>query len=444
MFTAVCTPRYQSVAGITRALVVIALAITCLSCSAVQAQEDNADQQGSVVQVKQTDNGWVLLRNGEPYFIRGAGGDGPLEKLAELGGNSIRTWSAENAGEVLDRAHALGLTVTVGIWLQHERHGFDYNDEAALAAEMEKARGYIHKYKDHPALLMWGLGNEMEGDGKNDIVWKFVNDMAVMAKQIDPNHPTMTIIAELGDPKLEKVRTLCPDIDVLGVNSYGGLMTLGERLAEGDVGKPFVPTEFGPLGQWEVGSTSWGAPVELTSSQKAKFCSEAYMASVTGYPNLCLGGYVFTWGNKQEVTPTWYSLILEDGNTTETVDVMSWHWTGDWPANRAPSISPIEMMGVDINQVAAGAECRAKVQARDHDGDKLTYTWVVQSESTDRQEGGDFEQTPPTHPEAIVQQSGSGVVFKAPAETGGYRLFVYVRDSQGHVATANTPFFVAP
>ena len=168
------------------------------------------------------------------------------------------------------------------------------------------------------------------------------------------------------------------------------------------------------------------------------------MASVVGYPELCLGGYVFNWGNKQEVTPTWYSLILKDGDATETVDAMSRHWTGQWPENRAPSISPIEMPGVDLNKVVAGSENRATVSARDPDGDKLTYTWVVQSESTDRKTGGDFEQTPPTHPEAILKQAGSNVLFKAPETSGGYRLFVYIRDGKGRVATANLPFFVAP
>ena len=425
-------------------LAVMALTILCLSCTSAYTQDNNDASQGSVVQVTKTDKGWVMLRNGEPYFIKGAGGTRHHEKLVAFGGNSVRTWGADNAGEILDRAHALGLTVTVGIWLEHERHGFDYNDKAAVAAQLEAARAVVEKHKDHPALLMWGLGNEMEGDGKNPAIWKAVNDIAKMVKQIDPNHPTMTVLAEIGDPKLDNFKQFCPDIDVLGVNSYGGLMTLGERLAARNLDRPFVPTEFGPLGQWEVGMTGWGVPVELTSTQKAKFCSEAYMASVVGYPELCLGGYVFNWGNKQEVTPTWYSLILEDGDATETVDAMSRHWTGQWPENRAPSISPIEMPGVDLNKVVAGSENRATVTARDPDGDKLTYTWVVQSESTDRKTGGDFEQTPPTHPEAILKQAGSNVLFKAPETSGGYRLFVYIRDGKGRVATANLPFFVAP
>ena len=81
------------------------------------------------VELQKTASGWQLLRGGDPYFIHGAGGDGPLDELAAAGANSIRTWGGD-VGALLDDAHALGLTVTVGIWLGHERHGFDYTDES--------------------------------------------------------------------------------------------------------------------------------------------------------------------------------------------------------------------------------------------------------------------------------------------------------------------------
>ena len=42
------------------------------------------------VELQKTDDGWQLLRGGEPYFIHGAGGDGPLDQLAAAGANSIR------------------------------------------------------------------------------------------------------------------------------------------------------------------------------------------------------------------------------------------------------------------------------------------------------------------------------------------------------------------
>src|SRR4051812_43246307 len=91
-------------------------------------------------QVVQRDGKWTLLRDGKPYLIKGGGGSGSLSLLAEMGGNSVRTWGADHLDATLDEAQKLGLTVTVGIWLEHERKGFDYNDEKKVAEQFERAR----------------------------------------------------------------------------------------------------------------------------------------------------------------------------------------------------------------------------------------------------------------------------------------------------------------
>jgi len=44
---------------------------------------------------------------------------------------------------------------------------------------------------------------------------------------------------------------------------------------------------------------------------------------------------VFSLGQKQERTPTWYGMFLSSGEATETVDVMEYIWTGRWPEIRA-------------------------------------------------------------------------------------------------------------
>ena len=58
--------------------------------------------QASKVEVVKQNGRWQLLRNGSPYYIYGAGGQDHLDKLVEIGGNSIRTWSLENAEKYLD------------------------------------------------------------------------------------------------------------------------------------------------------------------------------------------------------------------------------------------------------------------------------------------------------------------------------------------------------
>ena len=79
------------------------------------------------MKLARTADGYQLLRNGAPYLIKGAGGDGSLEALAAAGGNSTRTWGADHLDSVLDEAQKRGVTVTVGIWLGHEEHGFKYD-----------------------------------------------------------------------------------------------------------------------------------------------------------------------------------------------------------------------------------------------------------------------------------------------------------------------------
>jgi len=177
--------------------------------------------------------------------------------LVEAGGNSIRTWGADGVGPLLDKAHQLGLTVTVGLWLGHERHGFDYQDDDAVVKQLEQAEASIKKYRHHPALLMWGIGNEMEGDGGNPAVWYAVNHIARMAKSLDPNHPTVTVVAEAAPRKIQSVHRFCPDIDVVGLNTYGGVASIGKRYLDAGGKKPYLVTEFGPPGTWETGSTKW-------------------------------------------------------------------------------------------------------------------------------------------------------------------------------------------
>jgi hypothetical protein len=59
----------------------------------------------SQTKILKTGNGFSLMRNGSPYYVKGVGGEVNLGKVLEIGGNSIRTWGSENAQQVLDEAH---------------------------------------------------------------------------------------------------------------------------------------------------------------------------------------------------------------------------------------------------------------------------------------------------------------------------------------------------
>lgn len=401
------------------------------------------------VEVHKVADGWVLLRGGQSYFVNGAGGQGHLELLKQLGGNSIRTWDAnpKEMSRVLPEAARLGLTVAAGLRLEPERHGFDYSDPQQVKQQYVRAVAAVEKYKNEPTILVWGIGNEMEGDGEKPEIWKAVNDIAREIHRIDPNHPTMTVIAGTGrgSNKLVNFMKYCPDVDILGINSYGGMATLVDEVRSKKLDRPYIVTEFGPLGWWERPRTSWGAPLEQTSTEKAETYRFGYEHSVKGAGNLAFGSYAFVWGSKQERTHTWFGLLVPDGKggveKTSVVDVLSYEWSGKWPANRSPEISPIKT-DADQKEVEPGSEWTASVPAKDSDGDPLVYEWEVREETHDAREGGDAEAVPPVHPEALLRSSGSTVSFRAPQQAGAYRLFVALHDGHGGVATANVPFFV--
>src|SRR5690606_8393492 len=147
-------------------------------------------------------------------------------------------------------------------------------------------RATVEKYRNHPALLMWVLGNEMEDpEGKNGAVWTAINGLARMVKEIDPNHPTMTVVAEIGGDKVKNFHALCPDVDILGLNSYGGVASLGGRYKKLGGTKPYIVTEFGPPGIWEIKKNDISAYPEPTSTEKAAIYRRAYESSVLGQPD---------------------------------------------------------------------------------------------------------------------------------------------------------------
>ena len=394
------------------------------------------------VELKQKGDGWQLLRAGEPYFIRGVGGDASLKDAAAAGANSVRTWSTDGAGEILDRAHALGLTVTVGIWLGHERHGFDYGDAAQVEAQLQSAREAVLRHRDHPALLAWGVGNEMEGfeDGDNPLIWKAVNEVAAMIKELDPNHPTITATAFVHGGRIEFLHRQSPAIDIHGVNAYGGAQVVPEQLRAGGATKPFILTEFGPVGPWEMPKTEWGAPYEQSSTEKAAFYRQSYEKGISSAPGLALGSYAFLWGHKMEGTATWFGMYLEDGSQTAAVDVMTELWSGNPPDNLAPTVERLTVDGP--TQVDPGQKLRVTTAAADPEGGEVRVRWALRAESDDFATGGDFRPSLPDIEGAILAGDAGGAMVRMPDEPGPYRVFFYAYDVGGKAATANLPLLV--
>jgi hypothetical protein len=213
------------------------------------------------------------------------------------------------------------------------------------------------------------------------------------------------------------------------------------RIAEAGRDAPFMVTEWGTTGHWEVDRTDWDVAIEQTSAEKAKTLIKRYNIAIKVNTDKCLGSFVFFWGQKQERTPTWYGLFLEGGEETEMTDAIHYLWTGNWPDQRAPVMENFTINGITAHQnvkVQPGAKLKANDQVS---GDTVhtVYRWELLFESIDLKIGGDRE----ARSESLLLKEGDNVLkFNAPKEAGAYRLFVYVINQYNNAATANIPICV--
>lgn len=411
-------------------------------------QQSSAIAQPVHVEVKMNAQGeYRFYRDGSEYYVKGGGGSEQWDELARIGGNSVRTWSTDNAKEVLDKAHALGLTVMMGLWMQHERHGFDYDDKPKVQAQLEYFRKIVMEIKDHPALLYWGVGNEVDLFYTNTNVWKAVNDVAKMIHEVDPHHPTSTVTAGLDPAEVKLIMQDAPEIDIYSINTYGDISSVKKNLANYGWTGPYLITEWGPNGHWEVAKTRWGAPIEQTSAEKAVSYKERYQNEILAASKNCMGSYVFLWGFKQETTSTWYGLFTRDGLRSEPIDALERFWSGKEPINKAPHLTSLLIDGKEATSsimLTADKRYNAACVVTDPENDKLKARWQIVPESTDIKAGGDAETAPIPVSGLFKDKSSGGATFRAPRSEGAYRLFFEVTDGNGHCAYGNIPFYVVP
>ena len=411
----------------------------------------NANSQMSMTNItkselRSTDDGHRIFLNGEPFYIQGAGvSGGDLESLASHGANSLRTWSTDDGLAILDQADALGLKVMMGIWVGLERHGFDYNNKEAVKKQLKSIREQVEQLKDHPALMIWGIGNELNLQSSNPKVWDAVNDIAKMIHKVDPSHLTTTSLSGIDASDLALIESRAPEIDFVSIQLYGAIEVLPELVQKANYKGPILVTEWGATGYWEVANTTWGAPLENNSSVKADFYLSRYRKSIAGQPRQVMGSFVFLWGQKQERTPTWFGMFMPDGSETESIDAMHYAWNGEWPDNRSPRLQDFTLEGQraeDNVKLNAGKTYSAKVDIMDPDGDELVFKWEVMRESEANSTGGDAEYIPPVIGGLFSEDAGDTITLTAPLQSGAYRLFIYVLDGNNHTAHANIPFWV--
>ena len=225
-------------------------------------------------------NGRTLTINGQSFTVRGINyspvpigeepynppyGDyytsaysdiytGDLNEIRQMGANTLRLWVWDTEADhkdFLDKAYAGGASPIYVIAGYNINAGYDLSDQTTRDMIKEDFRAMVQTHKDHPAILMWAIGNDLNAaqyySADHANLFSLMQEMAAEAHALDPNHP---VVMPLADENLTQTITTynanVPAVDIWGANVYRG-NSFGNLFSTYQVAsaKPLLITGYG-------------------------------------------------------------------------------------------------------------------------------------------------------------------------------------------------------
>ncbi len=429
-------------------------------------KEDTTVETASLVEVKNR----KLYVNGEEFFVKGVDYNGTNTKLGDdyddftvaSGINAVRTYSLVDVGynnqqERLARLNSMakkGLYINFGISINEARKS-EWTEEI-IKMRVDELLTYNKEIFSCPNILMWTIGNEVEmgsypltdADVKGKLIRCFqcINRMSQAIKANDGyRRPTTIAMAGYEAEVLALLLEHAPDLDIVMFNSYPPNVYNLHTLLMNDpnwvrAGKPYMISEYGPVGTWEndcprtIYNGEWGKVIEGSGTEKAEDYRRIHTECIEAYKNDgCIGGYAFLWGwQSHGAVPTYYAMIDEfEDYALPSTDAMAECFGVTVPTSeKAPVVSTKNDMTIngkvpgDNLELTAGAEFTAKVTASSPAGRSLVYDWVL---IEDR-----YLSNETMGKDVVLYERTSGttnsITLNAPQTAGFYRLLVYPRD----------------
>nr|PZN23383.1 MAG: hypothetical protein DIU78_14020 [Pseudomonadota bacterium] len=248
-----------------------------------------------------------LLVDGKPFHIRGVcwnpvprGGvhpddldyaafaptDIPLMKGAHV--NAVRTYEPLLDRSVLDRLHEAGIFVlnSVYVW-----------GGAPTSVVTER----VNAVKDHPAILMWVLGNEWNYNGlyvdlSHADALARLNEAAALVRAADPDRPIASVYGEL--PTTATIEAM-PEIDIWGINAYRGI-------SFGNLFQDFAARSDKPMFLAEYGADAYNAspgvsaydPESQAMAVRALTRELVEASAAANASGVTIGGTLFEWADE--------------------------------------------------------------------------------------------------------------------------------------------------
>lgn len=403
------------------------------------------------ITVKQNNEKWSFFVNEKPFEIKGVtfgynkdvkNYDYYFKELRYLGVNTIRTWNTdENTIKLLDSANKYGIKVMLGIWMRHGKPGmeaddsFDYIKDSSGKEKMyDDAINTIKKYKDHPALLTWGISNEVylniDTDEEKIAYSKLLERICVQIKKIDKDHPITSV--EAWTFGVDWWQKYVPSIDIYGINTYGaGASVLSDKLEKKGVKKPYVITEIGVRGEWEIEKDNNGVIPEPTDEEKYNVIIDGYHKWIKPKTN-CLGVYVFHYANDNRHMAPWLFTHFK-GKTRPQYWAIREAYTGVKPKNEVPEIKKFQLLE---NNRKSETYVPVQLEVVDNENEDLVVNFYYNQRTGSRKRRDQLIKL------KCKGNLSEGFAIQLPKENGGIKVYAMVNDAFNNVGIATTSIIV--
>lgn len=303
-----------------------------------------------------------FLVDGKPFYIKGVAynsghdwrdGNFPLskkqilndlKKIKEMGANTIRRYNPTiNDVNILRAADETDLKVLYGFWFDPE---IDYYKDSVKVNEyLKKVETTVLKYKHHPSLIGWSVGNETWGLLKHQFSKPYLTKVRIsylqmleqMAKTIHQLDPDRLVFSSMEHDEYQTAGEIgafvdwAPSIDVVGINSYyiPQISALNRTFTSIDTTRPYLVSEFGPKGYWkpEYSNMKNDLAFEDSDREKASYYVNEWRNYVAKYEGQNIGGFAFCWRDRFEGSSTWFGLTDMKGRLKPAYFALKNEWT---------------------------------------------------------------------------------------------------------------------
>ncbi len=272
-----------------------------------------------------------LLLNGQIFIVKGVGyaptsiGDDPevaapngdyftsnysdiynrdLPLLRQMGANTVRLWGWQydaDHTDFLDQAYNNGVNpiyVIAPFWLDSSR---DISDAATREAIIAEFSQMVAIHKDHPAILMWVIGNELNAPwmfGNSDDLFSLIDEMAQAAhlEEGDAYHPVTTPLADVDLTNTIVARdSQTPNLDIWSVQVYRG-SSFGSLFNDYATAshKPLLITEYGIDAYDDISGDEYE---NIGISQQAIY-AESLWNEIETNSDICAGGSIMAYSDE--------------------------------------------------------------------------------------------------------------------------------------------------